>query len=51
LNMFLDPLAAKEVLDSELDVTLIPLDVQRRVSCFKECLAKLRLSNKTPEAT
>ncbi|KAK4759158.1 hypothetical protein SAY87_022289 [Trapa incisa] len=36
LNMFLDPLAAKTVLNSNLNVTLIPLTVQRRMSSFIE---------------
>ncbi|XP_077219216.1 inosine-uridine preferring nucleoside hydrolase family protein isoform X2 [Tasmannia lanceolata] len=49
-NMFLDPLAAKTVMDSELDITLIPLSIQRRFSSFDEILKRLRLTNRTPEA-
>ncbi|KAK1390527.1 hypothetical protein POM88_018705 [Heracleum sosnowskyi] len=40
MNMFLDPLAAKTVFESELNVTLIPLDVQRTVA-----LQTLQLKN------
>ncbi|KAF9678091.1 hypothetical protein SADUNF_Sadunf08G0175800 [Salix dunnii] len=51
LNMFLDPLAAKTVFESSLDITLIPLGVQRRVSCFPKILKGLRSkTNTTPEA-
>ncbi|KAJ6351872.1 hypothetical protein OIU78_007710 [Salix suchowensis] len=51
LNMFLDPLAAKTVFESSLDITLIPLGVQRRVSCFPKILKRLRSkTNTTPEA-
>lgn len=50
LNMFLDPLAAKTVFESSLDITLIPLGVQRRVSSFPEILERLRKMNTTPEA-
>ncbi|KAI3863883.1 hypothetical protein MKW98_031475 [Papaver atlanticum] len=49
-NMFLDPMAAKIVLESELNVTLIPLNVQRQVSSFPEILKRLQLKRKTPEA-
>ncbi|KAI3979947.1 hypothetical protein MKX01_042601 [Papaver californicum] len=49
-NMFLDPMAAKIVLESELDVTLIPLNVQRQVSSFPEILKRLQLKKETPEA-
>ncbi|PKI47960.1 hypothetical protein CRG98_031624 [Punica granatum] len=48
-NMFLDPLAAKTVLSSELNVTLIPLSIQRRVSSFTEILKGLNGVRKTPE--
>ncbi|KAK9288648.1 hypothetical protein L1049_017108 [Liquidambar formosana] len=48
-NMFLDPLAAKTVFDSKLDITLIPLSIQRSVSSFPKILQKLHLSKKTPE--
>lgn len=50
LNMFLDPLAAKTVFDSRYNITLIPLNVQRRVSRFSEVLESLYLTKKTPEA-
>ncbi|KAF8401588.1 hypothetical protein HHK36_012533 [Tetracentron sinense] len=49
-NMFLDPLAAKTVLSSELDITLIPLGIQRRVSSFPKILERLQYTKKTPEA-
>ncbi|XP_059648585.1 nucleoside hydrolase 3-like [Cornus florida] len=49
-NMFLDPLAAKAVFDSEVNITLIPLGIQRTVSSFREVLEKLQLTNRTPEA-
>lgn len=50
MNMFLDPLAAKTVFESELNVTLIPLSVQRKVSAFAKIIEKLRYTRKTPEA-
>ncbi|KAK1318523.1 Uridine nucleosidase 1 [Acorus calamus] len=49
-NMFLDPLAAKTVIESGLDITFVPLDVQRRVSSFPMVIQKLQLRIKTPEA-
>ncbi|XP_052176507.1 nucleoside hydrolase 3-like isoform X4 [Diospyros lotus] len=49
-NMFLDPSATKTVFNSELDIKLVPLDIQRRVSSFRKILEKLQLTNKTPEA-
>ncbi|OIW00042.1 hypothetical protein TanjilG_26379 [Lupinus angustifolius] len=49
-NMFLDPLAAKSVLESELNITLIPLSIQRRVSSFSTFIGRLRRTRKTPEA-
>ncbi|XAR49079.1 hypothetical protein NMG60_11032134 [Bertholletia excelsa] len=49
-NMFLDPSAAKSVFDSELNITLIPLDIQRSVSSFRNILDELQQANKTPEA-
>ncbi|KAG8068779.1 hypothetical protein GUJ93_ZPchr0005g15055 [Zizania palustris] len=39
-NMFLDPLAAKTVLESDLKITLIPLTVQRKAT-FEDVLAAL----------
>lgn len=49
-NMFLDPLAAKAVLDSKLNITLIPLRIQKQVSSFQNILVELQLTDKTPEA-
>lgn len=49
-NMFLDPLAAKTVLNSKLNITLIPLSAQKQVSSFHKILKKLKLANRTPEA-
>ncbi|VYS67278.1 unnamed protein product [Arabidopsis thaliana] len=48
-NMFLDPLAAKTVLESALNITLIPLATQREFS-FQAMLNRLYSSTKTPEA-
>lgn len=48
-NMFLDPLAAKAVLESNLDITLIPLTVQRQVSSFSKVIERLS-TKKTPES-
>ncbi|KAJ0980721.1 hypothetical protein J5N97_008976 [Dioscorea zingiberensis] len=42
-NMYLDPLAAKTVIESKLDVTLIPLDAQCIVTSFAVILKKLKL--------
>lgn len=50
INMFLDPLAAKTVFDSKLNITLIPLAMQRKVSIFPKILERLYLGTKTPEA-
>ncbi|KAL3505811.1 hypothetical protein ACH5RR_031193 [Cinchona calisaya] len=50
LNMFLDPLAGETVFSSELNVTLIPLGIQRRVCTFSKVLQRLYLAKKTPEA-
>ncbi|KAJ8767555.1 hypothetical protein K2173_017624 [Erythroxylum novogranatense] len=50
MNLFLDPLAAKTVFDSPLDITLIPLGVQHRVSSYPRVLQMLRQGKKTPEA-
>ncbi|MCL7045280.1 hypothetical protein MKW94_007550 [Papaver nudicaule] len=49
-NMFLDPTAAKTVLTSELNITIIPLEVQRQVCSFPDSLRRLKLSENTPEA-
>ncbi|CAL0330685.1 unnamed protein product [Lupinus luteus] len=50
LNMFLDPLAAKTVFESKLNITLIPLTIQRRVSSFSTIIDRLYATRKTPEA-
>ncbi|KAF9605266.1 hypothetical protein IFM89_015882 [Coptis chinensis] len=50
LNMFLDPLAAKTVLESGLDITLIPLSIQRKTSSFPQMIESLKFKGKTPEA-
>ncbi|KAG0489804.1 hypothetical protein HPP92_006667 [Vanilla planifolia] len=49
-NMYLDPSAAKTVLESNLDITFIPLHAQRQVTSFPKILSSLQLSNKTPES-
>jgi inosine-uridine nucleoside N-ribohydrolase len=50
-NMFLDPLAAKTVFDSSLNITLFPLGIQHQVSSFPKILERLRRTKKTtPEA-
>lgn len=50
LNMFLDPLAADAVFNSDLNITLIPLGIQRTVSTFNKVVQRLYLAKKTPEA-
>ncbi|XP_012482059.1 nucleoside hydrolase 3 [Gossypium raimondii] len=49
LNLFLDPIAAKTVFKSGLNITLIPLGTQRKVSRFIETIKRLQLT-RTPEA-
>ncbi|KAG1327758.1 putative Pyrimidine-specific ribonucleoside hydrolase RihA [Cocos nucifera] len=49
-NMFLDPLAAKKVIESDLQITLIPLSAQRKVISFKSIRKNLKLTDETPEA-
>ncbi|KAM1301274.1 hypothetical protein ACFX2H_012333 [Malus domestica] len=49
-NMFLDPLAAKAVFESSLNITLIPLGIQREVGSFSKILERMRRKKKTPEA-
>lgn len=49
-NLFLDPLAAKTVFQSEVNITLIPLNIQRKASSFSCMLHCLRRIEKTPEA-
>ncbi|KAK2358167.1 inosine-uridine preferring nucleoside hydrolase family protein [Trifolium repens] len=48
-NMFLDPLAAKTVFESDVNITLIPLSAQRRVSSFATVIGTLLKTRKTPE--
>lgn len=48
--MFLDPLAAKTVLESDIDINLIPLNAQHKVTSFPTILKSLQLTNKTPES-
>lgn len=50
-NMFLDPLAAKMVMESNLTITLIPLNAQQKVISFNRILQTLQLAEKTPEST
>nr|GMD70583.1 uncharacterized protein LOC109168195 isoform X1 [Ipomoea batatas] len=49
LNMFLDPLAAKTVFASKLNITLIPLATQFKVSSFLQIISALN-PKETPEA-
>ncbi|KAK0599253.1 hypothetical protein LWI29_003626 [Acer saccharum] len=49
-NIFLDPLAAKTVFESKLNITLIPLQLQKRVSSFCAILNKLGTKSGTPES-
>ncbi|XP_024931679.3 nucleoside hydrolase 3 [Ziziphus jujuba] len=49
-NMYLDPLAAKTVFESKLDITLIPLGIQRKVISFSKILESLGRTKRTPEA-
>ena len=48
-NFFLDPKAAKTVVESRLDITVIPLRAQRQVSSFGKVLRSLSAAEKTPE--
>ncbi|VAH07299.1 unnamed protein product [Triticum turgidum subsp. durum] len=50
LNMFLDPLAAKTVLESNLNITLIPLAAQRKAASFESVLEALEQTQQTPES-
>lgn len=50
-NLFLDPLAAKKVIESDIDITLVPLAAQRKVSSFRKFIQTLQLSPKTPESS
>ena len=49
-NMFLDPVAAKTVFDSNVNITLIPLGIQRRVGSLPRILERLLETKRTPEA-
>jgi inosine-uridine nucleoside N-ribohydrolase len=49
-NMFLDPLAAKTVFESEVNITLIPLSIQHKASSFSSTLRWLGRTEKTAEA-
>lgn len=48
-NMYLDPLAAKTVFESDLEITLIPLHAQRQFTSFPTILKNLQIVDKTPE--
>ncbi|KAJ3686871.1 hypothetical protein LUZ61_016035 [Rhynchospora tenuis] len=48
-NFFLDPKAAKAVIQSGLQITLVPLQAQRKVASFEDILKSLQLPQKTPE--
>ncbi|XP_048538707.1 uncharacterized protein LOC125517541 isoform X2 [Triticum urartu] len=50
-NLFLDPLAAKVVLESTMDITLIPLSSQRKASSFQTLLESLEYAENTPESS
>jgi inosine-uridine nucleoside N-ribohydrolase len=49
-NMFLDPLAAKTVLESTLGIILIPLSSQSKAASFLAILQALKHANQTPES-
>ncbi|KAL4377025.1 hypothetical protein GQ457_02G035390 [Hibiscus cannabinus] len=48
-NMFLDPLAAKEVFTSSVNITLVPLQMQRSVNSFNTILIRMNATTQTPE--
>ena len=50
-NFFLDPRAAKAVVECDLDITLIPLRAQRQVASFEEVIRSLHAAEKTPESS
>ncbi|KAF7813701.1 putative hydrolase [Senna tora] len=51
MNMFLDPLAAKTVIESTCNITLIPLSVQHKATSFSSILRHFHgTQQKTPEA-
>lgn len=49
LNMFLDPLSAKMVIESNLSITMIPWGSQQKVISFPSILRRLSKSKNTPE--
>ncbi|XP_058758343.1 nucleoside hydrolase 3-like [Vicia villosa] len=49
-NMFLDPIAAKTVFESEVNITVVPLGIQRKASSFPSTLNLFRRTQETPEA-
>uniref|UniRef100_A0ACD5TH63 Uncharacterized protein n=1 Tax=Avena sativa TaxID=4498 RepID=A0ACD5TH63_AVESA len=49
-NMFLDPLAAKTVIESNMNITLIPLTAQRKAASYGAVLEALEQTQKTPES-
>lgn len=49
-NFFLDPHAAKTTLESDFNVSLVPLDALYRHSLFRGVLNKLDVKRQTPEA-
>ncbi|KMZ72029.1 Pyrimidine-specific ribonucleoside hydrolase [Zostera marina] len=50
-NFYLDPMAAKTVLESKLSVKMIPLSARRKVSSFPHMLEKMQTWRyKTPES-
>ncbi|KAJ3687609.1 hypothetical protein LUZ61_016773 [Rhynchospora tenuis] len=49
-NFFLDPLAAKTVIESHINITLIPLSIQRKLNSFMSMIEALEHVKGTPEA-
>jgi inosine-uridine nucleoside N-ribohydrolase len=49
-NIFLDPLAAKTVIESNLNITLIPLTPQTKAASFGAVLEALEQTQQTPES-
>ncbi|KAL6909954.1 hypothetical protein ACP4OV_001212 [Aristida adscensionis] len=49
-NFFLDPKAAKTVVESGIGITIIPLRAQRQVASFEDVLISLRALEKTAES-
>lgn len=48
-NLFLDPLVAKTVFQSEVNITIIPPCIQHKASSFSSTLSWLSRMEKTPE--